>query len=82
MVWNALELQRKGEWEDALDVWHTVQLAPDAEQWRHIAIAQAHLALGEYDATAGALAAAEELEPNNAVMHYFLGVLRLEEWNL
>lgn len=78
-VWSALEHQRQGEWEEALDVWYTVNLAVDTDQWRHIAMAQAHLALGQYDEAAGALATAEEAAPNNAVMHYFRGLLRLEQ---
>ena len=79
MVWNGLEHQSQGEWEEALDVWHSVQFAVNADQWRWIAIAQAHMALGDYEEAAGALLAAEEMEPDNAVMHYFRGVLRLEQ---
>ena len=79
MVWQALDHQRQGEWEEALDVWYTTQLAVDTDQWRHIAMAQAHLALGQYDEAAGALLVAEEAEPNNAVMHYFRGLLRMDQ---
>jgi len=56
-----------------------LQLAADAEQWRYIAIAQAHLAQGQYDEATGALNAAAEIEPDNAVAHYFRGLLRLEQ---
>lgn len=79
LVWTALDHQRREEWEIALDHWRGVQLADDAEAWRYVAIAQAHLALGQYDETAEALDTAEKIEPDNAVVHYFRGLLRLEQ---
>ena len=79
LVWQALDHHSHGEWAEALDIWYSLQLAPNTQQWRQIAIAQAHLALGDYDEAAGALNAAEDLEPDNAAMHYFRGLLRLEQ---
>ncbi len=62
-----------------MDVWRSFNLAYDRDQWRHVAIAQASMALGQYEEAAQALDAAEELSADNAVVHYFRGLLRLDQ---
>lgn len=59
--------------------WSQVQLPCETEVWKHVALGQAYLATGEVGEAAEALHLARSLEPENAVVHYFFGVLRLEQ---
>jgi tetratricopeptide (TPR) repeat protein len=86
-VWRAIDAQHHDKFDEAIMLWSAVQLPCDAEVWKHVALGQAYLANGEVEEANAALAMARKLEPKNAVVHYFLGVLRLQqawmadEWN-
>jgi tetratricopeptide (TPR) repeat protein len=78
-IWRILGDQKSGDFEQVLEDWPYAPLSCDAEVWRHIAIAQAQLALRDVDAASDALYAALAIEPANPVAHYFRGILRLEQ---
>ena len=78
-LWRLLDLQRGGHVEEAIAEWQTIPLPRATEVWRHIALAQAYLAGGQIKEAAAALETADLFEPENAVLHYYCGVLRLEQ---
>jgi tetratricopeptide (TPR) repeat protein len=78
-IWDVLELQRRGRLESAIQGWGALRLPPSAGAWREIALAAAHLELANLPRAAAALTRAEQADPANAVVHYYLGVLRLEQ---
>ncbi|MBC8353166.1 MAG: hypothetical protein H8E66_14310 [Planctomycetes bacterium] len=86
-VWRAIDAQHHKDFDTAIELWDAVQMPCETEVWKHVALGQAYLAIGEVDEANVALVMAKELEPKNAVVHYFLGVLRLQqayladEWN-
>lgn len=86
-VRSILQLHRTGELEAAVDAWAKVQLPYKVDVWRDLARSEALLELGRWEEAAPLLANAEERAPENAVVHYYLGLLRLEqaartgEWN-
>lgn len=78
-LWRLLDLQRGGHVEEAVAEWQTIPLPRASEVWRHVALAQAHLAGGQLKDAAAALETADLFEPNHAVVHYYRGLLRLEQ---
>jgi tetratricopeptide (TPR) repeat protein len=80
-LWNVLELHRQGQVEEAIGAWSEMPLPCESEVWRYVALAAAYLQSGQLDDAADMLNAAEMLEPENAVVHYFVGVLRLQQAN-
>lgn len=86
-VWRALDAQHHKEFEVAIELWEDVQMPCETEVWKHVALGQAYMATGEIDEAGVALERAGQLVPENPVVHYFQGVLRLqqaylaEEWN-
>jgi len=86
-VWRAIDAQHHDRFDEAIMLWEPIQMPCDTEVWKHVAMAQAYLANGEVEEASAALTLAEKLEPENAVVHYFFGVLRLQqarmadEWN-
>jgi hypothetical protein len=79
LVWTVMEDHRRGEFEAALEGWNSLQLDYDTDFYRMVAIGHANLAMGNLEGAKYALSTADEMAPNNAVVHYFLGVLRMEE---
>lgn len=86
-VWRAIDAQHHEEFETAIVLWEGVQMPCETEVWKHVALGQAYLATDEVEQASTELALAKKLDPENAVVHYFLGVLRLQqawvadEWN-
>lgn len=78
-IWALLDDQQSGRLDRAVEGWPLVPLPPEREVWREVALAEAHIAMGNLDSAASALDAAANLEPDNAVVHYYLGILRLEQ---
>ena len=78
-LWRLLDLQRGGDVENAVAEWQTIPLPRASKVWRHVALAQAHLASGQIKEAAAALETADLFEPNNAAVHYYCGLLRLEQ---
>jgi tetratricopeptide (TPR) repeat protein len=81
-VWQILEQHRAGDFGRAIHGWQTTPLPYETEVWRYVALAQAFVATADVDAAAEALEQALCLEPDNAVAHYYLGLLRLEQAEL
>lgn len=86
-VWQAIDAQHHDRFDEAITLWEPIQMPCESEVWKHVALGQAYLANGEVEEASAALAMAKKLHPENAVVHYFLGVLRLQqawmadEWN-
>jgi tetratricopeptide (TPR) repeat protein len=76
VAWRILRLHRTGQIEEAMITWHRAELAPGMEAWRHVALGAAHLQAGDLDNAQEQLGIALEMEPRNAVIHYYVGLLR------
>lgn len=84
---DALDSIRDGAVPDAaLEIWAQVPLAGDAEVWRHLTVGVLQIRAGQIDRALEALRIAEQYEPDNALVPYYLGIVRLmqasyaEEW--
>jgi tetratricopeptide (TPR) repeat protein len=78
-VWQALELQHAQKYDEAIAAWQAIELPRETTVWRQVALGQAYLATGEIESAAEVLLDAKSLESENPVVHYFLGLLRLEQ---
>lgn len=78
-VWQALELQHSQKYDEAITAWQGVDLPSDTAVWKQVALGQAYLATGEIDFASEVLLEAKDLKSDNPVVHYFLGLLRLEQ---
>ncbi|MBI2481248.1 MAG: hypothetical protein HYV60_22195 [Planctomycetia bacterium] len=78
-VWQALELQHGQKFDAAITAWQAIDLSCEAAVWKQVALGQAYLATGEINSAAEVLLDAKGLQPDNAAVHYFLGLLRLEQ---
>lgn len=78
-LWTILDDHQRGHPEAALAGWQQLQLPPEAEVWRALAVGVAQLQRGRLDDAGAALARAGELEPENAVVHYYLALYRLTQ---
>lgn len=79
LVWDALGTLRENDYEAAIAMWEGVLLRDEAEVWRQIALGNVHLALGNREEATTALKLAAEIRPDNPVVNYFVGILRLEQ---
>lgn len=78
-VWSALAAQADGKFEQAISDWARIELPAEIRVWKHVAIAAMHLERGPNDDAAEELATAQLLDPDNALVLYFLGVLHLQQ---
>jgi len=78
-VWQAIDARHHERYDEAIVLWRGIDMPCDAEVWKHVALGQAFLASGEIEEASAALATAKTLQPEHAVVHYFLGVLRLQQ---
>ena len=78
-LWNALAAQGRGQFEQAMSDWARTELPDDMRAWKHIAIAAMNLERGRNDEAAEELAMAQLHEPDNAVVHYYLGILHIQQ---
>jgi tetratricopeptide (TPR) repeat protein len=78
-LWQAIEDHQAGRWEDAIAAWQRVDLPCETEAWRWVGQGVAHLYLGQLDDAADSLTLANQHDSQNAVVHYFAGLLRLEQ---
>jgi tetratricopeptide (TPR) repeat protein len=79
VLWRILELHRMGQVEEAIAAWREANLPCETDGWRDIAVAAAYLQAGELMEAQRHLDAALEFEPENAVAHYYAGLLRLAQ---
>ena len=86
-VWRVMQMHRNGELNEAVIAWTLIQLPPQVEEWQQLATAAALLELGNWEEAAPILKMANELYPDNPVVHYYQALLHLEqaaaahEWN-
>jgi tetratricopeptide (TPR) repeat protein len=78
-LWKILAAHRSGDAQEALLGWELVELPRETDVWRHVARGMALLQLGEIERAALALSKAEELQPDQPVVHYAMAILRLEQ---
>jgi tetratricopeptide (TPR) repeat protein len=78
-LWNTLAAQARGQFEQAVSDWARTELPDDMRAWKHIAIAALYLERGRNDEAAEELAMAQMHEPDNAVVHYYLGMLHIRQ---
>ena len=78
-VWQLLKLHHDGNHEKAATGWERILLKPEAETWKSVALGSTYLRMGELDAAVTTLKQAETDDPGNALVHYFLGVVRLAQ---
>ena len=76
VMWRILRLHRTGQVEEAMVAWQGAELAPGMEAWRHVALGAANLQAGHLENAQDELGDALDLQPRNAVAHYYLGLLR------
>jgi len=78
-VWKAIDLLCHEGYDKAIAVWSELRMPEETKVWRHVALGQAYLAMEKFEEAAETLKIAEKLRPENGVVHYYLGVLRLEQ---
>jgi tetratricopeptide (TPR) repeat protein len=78
-LWMLLADQQAGRFDRVVENWRYLPLAHEGEVWRNVALAQALIAMGDLQAAADALDTAVAINPENAVVHYYLGILHLEQ---
>lgn len=78
-LWMTLNSHRGGCITDALDGWREIRLSDDNAHWREIAIGAAYLRVGDQEQAEFHLRSARQLEPDHAIVAYFMGLLRLEQ---
>lgn len=78
-IWKAIDQHRALQPDEALAAWREVQLPIETEVWKQMAMGVANLQLGDLDAAGEHLMLAEDLEPQNPVVHYYLGLLRMDQ---
>ena len=78
-VWNALTAQADGKLEQAMSQWARIELPAETRVWKHVAIASMNLERGRNEEASEELATAQLLDPDNALVLYFLGVLHLQQ---
>jgi tetratricopeptide (TPR) repeat protein len=79
LVWSALAAQACGQPDRAMIQWGHIELAGGMRAWKHLAITAIHLERGHNDDAAEELAKAQLIQPDNALVHYYLGILHLQQ---
>lgn len=77
VLWRILELHRRGQVDDAIAAWDKAGAICGTEVWRNVATAAANLQAGRLQVAEEQLDAALEFDADNAVAHYYVGLLRL-----
>lgn len=78
-LWQILEIQRHGTTEEIVAAWTAVRLPSEMEAWRHVALGVAWLDRADLQRAESELTIAVKIDPENALAHYFTGLLRLEQ---
>jgi tetratricopeptide (TPR) repeat protein len=78
-VWRILGLHAEGKYVEAIRAWEALDLPEDSQVWKHVALAQAHLARQQLSQAADDLRNAKAMRTEHPIVHYFLGLLRLEQ---
>ena len=78
-LWQVLKSHRAGDLCDAIVRWKHITLPAESEVWRQVALGAAHLESGNLEQATQNLEVAEKLDVKNPIVHYFLGMSRLEQ---
>jgi tetratricopeptide (TPR) repeat protein len=78
-LWRILQLHQDRKHDAAIQAWNNLAAPPETEAWKRIALGQALVATDRFEAAEECLASAIDMQPDNAVAHYFLGVLRMQQ---
>jgi tetratricopeptide (TPR) repeat protein len=78
-LWFVLREHREARFDSAADQWRSLHLPAESEVWRQLALVHIHLSRADLAQAGAVLDEALKSDPENAVVHYFLGVLRLME---
>lgn len=78
-VWCILQLHHEQRHEEAIAAWNDLKLPAGANLWKWIAVGQALTAVSEFEGAEQILGRALDAQPENAVAHYFAGVLRMQQ---
>lgn len=70
---DVLDMNRRGQWTDAIDAWDQVPVTDDSEVWKEVGVAVAFLRLNQPESAHHHLNLAMQQETDNAVVHYLLG---------
>jgi len=85
VLWRIIELHRHGQADAAIEAWRQANVPCETDGWKYMAMGAAHLQAGDIEEAEENLAAALEIDPNNAVTRYYVGLLRLTQakgaWN-
>jgi tetratricopeptide (TPR) repeat protein len=79
LLTKVVAAHQAGEPDRALELWREVQLPEQTEVWRQIGMGVAQLQMGDLDAAGAHLMKAEDAAPQNPIVHYYLGLLRLDQ---
>ena len=78
-LWATMQLHRDGDVEEAIAGWEAMNLPCESEVWRNVALAAAHLRVGNVDEAADLLDYSEQMDGNNPLVHYYKALLRLTQ---
>ncbi len=78
-LWQVLEDHHDGRFQSAIDTWEYLSMPPECEVWRQLGLGAAFLKSDQLEEATEALAAAEKCDKENAVTHYFKGLLSLRK---
>ena len=78
-VWVILDHHEQGRPLDAIAGWQEIRPPAEAAHWREIAMGAAYLERGNLQRAAIHLENALQMTPENAVVAYYFGLLRLEQ---
>lgn len=78
-LWQVLKSHRAGNLCEAIARWENIPLPAESKVWRQVALGAAQLESGKLEQANQNLAAAEKLDGKNPIVHYFLGMWRLEQ---
>jgi hypothetical protein len=78
-LWMIFDSHKAGRSGEALAEWNEIRLPPYAAHWRDLAMGAAYLQAGALSRAEMSFEAARQRQPENAVVAYFMGLLRLEQ---
>lgn len=78
-LWQILEEMRTGRPLNALAGWEQIELPDATAHWKLVGMGAAYIQAGDFHAAGIQLEAARRLAPNNGVVAYYMGILRLEQ---
>jgi hypothetical protein len=78
-LWTVLQLHREGQPAGAMILWPQIALPPETAAYKPMAMAVAEMKQHNLPGAERLLMEARDLAPRNALVAYFMGVLRVEQ---